>query len=141
MKKIFITVLTIVTIFCMASCSDTTNQIVTSDTSIDNGTMTKHVVNLTLENFTKYINLNTKTYYGSGIAGGFTSNTTFSGALSYAYYDNVTIKCVETDSYGNKGEECNLILNAGGFGGPINTASSSTYYQIVDITGRVIYWI
>ena len=100
--------------------------------------MEKHVVNITKENYQKFITIEKLSAVGSNSS---TSYHYFRGALSYAYYDNVIV----TYNYISNSTitEKTLYLNAGGCG-TITTSSSrygSSSYEIVNVTGTITYWI
>lgn len=139
MKKISISILLLICILCFVGCNSNNGKEQNTNTpSTEVSVMEKHVVNITKENYQKFITIEKLSVVGSISS---TSYHYFRGALSYAYYDNVIV----TYNYISNSTitEKTLYLNAGGCG-TITTSSSrygSSSYEIVNVTGTITYWI
>lgn len=139
MKKITISILLLICILCFVGCNSNNGKVQNTGTSsTEVSVMEKHVVNITKENYQKFITIEELSVVGSNSS---TSYHYFRGALSYAYYDNVIV----TYNYISNSTitEKTLYLNAGGCG-TITTSSSrygSSSYEIVNVTGTITYWI
>jgi len=141
MRKVFLAVILVFFSLVLFGCSGTiTQEIKTSEEpSTESIAFEKHIVSLTLDNYQKFFTISRNTV-GTG-----SYDNNLSGALSYAYYDNVVITYLLV--YQGRGEttetEHTLNLNVGGCG-TIHTTSSqygSTTYRITGVSGTVIYWI
>lgn len=139
MKKISISILLLFCIVCLVGCTSNNGKVQNTDTSsTEVSVMEKHVVNITKENYQKFITIEKSSVVGSGYS---TSYHYFRGALSYAYYDNVIITYNYTSN--SMITEKTLYLNVGGCG-TITTSSSkfgSSSYEIVNVSGTITYWI
>ena len=139
MKKFSISILLLICILCFVGCNSNNGKEQNTNTpSTKVSVMEKHVVNITKENYQKFITIEKLSVVGSNYS---TSYHYFRGALSYAYYDNVIV----TYNYISNSTitEKTLYLNAGGCG-TITTSSSrygSSSYEIVNVTGTITYWI
>lgn len=139
MKKITISILLLICILCFVGCNSNNGKVQNTGTSsTEVSVMEKHVVNITKENYQKFITIEELSVVGSNYS---TFYHYFRGALSYAYYDNVIV----TYNYisNNTITEKTLYLNAGGCG-TITTSGSrygSSSYEIVNVTGTITYWI
>lgn len=130
MKKISISILLLICMLCFVGCN--------SNNGTEVSVMEKHVVNITKENYQKFITIEISTIVGCNSS---TSYHYFRGALSYAYYDNVII--TYNYIFDSTTTEKTLYLNVGGCG-TITTSSSRygrTSYEIVNVTGTITYWI
>lgn len=89
MKKLLKTFLALIALLStgtLSSCGNDSVQLA-EETNVSVEKMTKHVVNITPDNFSTYIDCR---YQNSSSAGNYGyTNYYFIGALSYAYYDNV----------------------------------------------------
>lgn len=141
MKKfitsIIVAVVLFVCCFGIVGCNTNNKQISTSESPSNVAIMEKYIVDITMENYRKFITIETVPVFWS------TSTSYyhyFSGALSYAFYDGVIV----TYNYRSDGiTEKTLTLNAGGCG-MIATSSSkygSSSYEITNVSGIIIYWI
>lgn len=139
MKKITIFILLLICILCFVGCNSNNGKVQNTGTSsTEVSVMEKYVVNITKENYQKFITIETSSVVNSISS---TSYHYFRGALSYAYYDNVIV----TYNYisNSMTTEETLYLNVGGCG-TITTSSSrygSSRYEIVNVTGTITYWI
>lgn len=139
MKKISISILLLICILCFVGCNSNNGKEQNTNTpSTEVSVMEKHVVNITKENYQKFITIEKLSVVGSISS---TSYHYFRGALSYAYYDNVIVayNYISNSTITEK----TLYLNVGGCG-TITTSSSrygSSSYEIVNVTGTITYWI
>lgn len=134
MKKISIPILLLFCMLCFIGCNSNNEKVQNNEVSI----MEKHIVNITKENYQKFITIETSYVSGSTFS---TYYHYFRGALSYAYYDNVIVTYNFTSS--STTTEKTLYLNVGGCG-TITTSSTkygSSSYEIVNVSGAIIYWI
>lgn len=149
MKKIFIGIVIIVVFFTFSlifsACNENNLPVEPNDshttetqpaTNNTNG-MTRHEVSLNLNNYLTYLNVTESQYNGDTIP-----RFTFSGCLSYAFYDNVivTINYQGYSSYGTPPTQTTTVtLNANGQGSVyLNSVSSAS---ISSISGSIVYWI
>ncbi len=125
--------------FGIAGCNTNNGQIHTDETPSNNvSVMEKHVVSISMENYKKFITIETVPFIGDVSTSYYHY---FSGALSYAFYDNVIV----TYNYNSNSTSTEniLTLNVGGCG-TITTSSSrygSSSYEITNVSGTIIYWI
>lgn len=138
-KKLFVPILLSICLLCITGCAQSNGQIQTTDTpSNEVSVMEKHIVNITKDNYQKFLTIETDSVVGSVSS---TSYHYFRGALSYAFYDNVVI----TYDYhsGDTATEKTLSLNVGGCGTIITNSSryGSSSYEITNVSGTIIYWI
>lgn len=98
--------------------------------------MKKHEIELTLDNYLFYLDVNTSIYNGS-------SPYVFNGCLTYAFYDTVCVsfEYVKSYSYGEPTTQTYVLqLNANGHGSaPVK--DGNTTVNLVDISGKVIFWM
>lgn len=136
MKKSFISILFVclACLICLVGCDVLADQ--------DDNSMKKYTVELTLDNYLDYLTIATITNSGD-IASSYNHN--FSGALDYAYYDNViiTYNLISNSSSSTKTETKTLKLDVGGCGSITTTSSrfGSTSYEITDVSGTLTYWL
>lgn len=138
-SSIFATLVLFICCFSIVGCNTNDGQIHTDETSSNNATiMEKHVVSLTIENYEKFITIETVPAIGDVSTSYYHY---FSGALSYAFYDNVII----TYNYNSNSTSTEkiLALNVGGCGTIITSSSryGSSSYEIINVSGTIIYWI
>lgn len=143
MKKFLLSIILIFCLPCMAGCGTDLPCRAGCGTEVNNGeTKTKHVVNLTIDNYQDYLTIETTLYIRDYMTSYYNY---FRGALSYAYYDNViiTYDYISSGSSTTTTEET-IKLNLGGCG-CIVTSSSSRYggnsYEITNVSGTITYWI
>ena len=129
MRKIFVPLLLIICLICMPGCS----------TNVSTNTMEKHVVQITKENYEKYITIETNVVSGDSSS---TIYHYFRGALTYGFYDNVVISYNFTSTSGDVSKEI-LPLNVGGCATIITISSryGRSNYEITNVSGTIIYWI
>lgn len=142
MKKVIILLLLATCLFCMLGCTSSYGENQSNASSSESSLPEKHVVSITMDNYKKYITIETNVVAGTSSS---SSYHYFRGALAYAFYDNVIISYnYHSDSISsNTTTEETLFLNAGGCG-TITTSSSrygGTSYEITDVSGTIIYWI
>lgn len=129
MKKFLLSIILIFCLPCMAGCGMEVN---------NSETKTKHVVNLTIDNYQDYLTIETTPYIRDYSTSYYNY---FRGALSYAYYDNVTI----TYDYISSGTttEKTIKLNVGGCGCIVtsNSKYGDISYEITNVSGTITYWI
>ena len=128
--KLFAVLFILFSFITLSSCSS--NKVNNSEKVDENATeKQKYVVELNMDNYDKYIEIRSE---GGG------SRFCFYGALSYAFYENVTISYV--CSY-NTSEAYFVDLSAGGYGLYYEKTLENKYYtySVVNAWGRVIYWI
>ncbi len=114
----------------LSSCG---NKVNSSEKVDENATeKQKYVVELNIDNYKKYIDVRT-TPYGDGYLIYY-----FDGTLSYAYYDNVIIT-YNRSSYGSYDNGINIGLSTGGYAKWYESRQTSC--TVIDVTGKVIYWI
>ncbi len=135
MKKSFISIIVVcmACLICLVGCDVLADQ--------DDNSMKKYTVELTLDNYLDYLTIATTTNSGDMVS---SYEHNFSGALDYAYYDNVVItyNLISNSSSSTKTETKTLKLDVGGCGS-ITTSSSrfgSTSYEITDVSGTLTYW-
>lgn len=139
MKKFLLSIILRFCLPCMAGCGTEVNR---CGTAVNNGeTKTKHVVNLTIDNYQDYLTIET-TPYNRDYSTSYYNY--FRGALSYAYYDNVII----TYDYISSGSdttttERTIKLNVGGCGCIVTSKSKygDISYEITNVSGTITYWI
>ncbi len=133
MKKIIIAIIFICISLTVASCGSNESA---GNKSYANQNMTKHEIELTLDNYLSYFDVATSSYNNQ-------SPYRFTGCLSYALYDNVSV-CFEyttSYSYGAPTKQTRVVkLDKSGTGSaPIK--DGNTTVKLIDISGKVIYWI
>lgn len=148
MRKVFIGIIIVITFFTLsfvfAACNksdlavESSNSPETKDEyPTTSPEMSRHEVTLNLKNYLTYLNITESSYNSDTIP-----RFTFSGCLSYAFYDNVviTISYQGYSSYGTPPIETTTVtLNANGQGTVyLHNVSSAS---ITGISGNVIYWI
>ena len=134
MKKFFIPLLLSICLLCMTGCASNNGQIQNTDTP-SNGVsvMEKHTVSITLENYSKYIEVSTSSAYGQ-------TSYYFTGCLSYAFYDISFTLSYSSSSYDLTSTETEIVTcNAAGNGTFLGGGKYGA--EIVSATGTVIYWI
>lgn len=133
MRKIFISLLLIICLICIPGCS--TNE----STNESTNAMEKHVVQITKENYKKFITIETNVVSGDSFS---TAYHYFRGALTYGFYDDVVITYNWTSTSGDVSEEI-LSLNVGGCATivTVSTRYGSSNYEITNVSGTIIYWI
>lgn len=126
MRRFLIFLILIVFLVAMTGCDTNTN------------TMEKHVVQITKENYEKYITIETNVVTSSSSS---KSYHYFRGALTYGFYDNVIITYNFTSTDGTT--EKFLLLNVGGCGTIVTMSSAygSSNYEITNVSGSITYWI
>ena len=115
---------------------------------IDNdeiSTVTKQVVDLSIDNYLDYLTVETVSQ-SEHLPGSVVSITTrtsyFSGALSYAFYDNVVITYNCFESYPEKITVKQLKLDVGGNGIITESCTNfggTTKYEVIEVTGTVTF--
>lgn len=122
MKKFFIPLLLSICLLCMTGC-----------TSSKVTLMEKHTVSITLENYSKYIEVSTSSVSGQ-------TSYYFTGCLSYAFYDISFTLSYSSSGYALTSTETEIVT--------CNAAGNGTFFgggkygaEIVSATGTVIYWI
>ena len=151
MKKIFIGIVIIVVFFTFSlifsACNENSLSVEPNDSHTTetqpatnnetNNGMTRYEVSLNLNNYLTYLNVTESQYNVDTIP-----RFTFSGCLSYAFYDNVivTINYQGYSTYGTPPTQTTTVtLNANGQGSVyLNSVSSAS---ISSISGSVVYWI
>lgn len=92
--------------------------------------MEKHEIELTMDNYWYYFDVKTS-------IANYTPPYEFTGCLSYAYYDNV---CVSFECTKSGSTEIYVVkLKANGEG--VMPFISGTSVHLLDITGKVIFWM
>ena len=135
MKKSFVSIIAVclACLICLVGCDVIADQ--------DDNSMKKYTVELTLDNYLDYLTIATTTNKGDM---GSSYDHNFSGALDYAYYDNViiTYNLISNSSSSTKTETKTLKLDVGGCGSITTTSSrfGSTSYEITDVSGTLTYW-
>ena len=135
-KKILLLLLPI---FCLVGCggSTTAEEKGSSGSSTSEETkqpqMEKHEVILNLKNYANYFDIDVKVIANSMAP--IVTQYSFSGCLTYAYYDNAEF----TITYGNSSSEATLKLNAAG-NGTIKVDGRDNN-SITAVSGKVIYWL
>ena len=130
MKKILkILCLCLTCVICavgFSACSDNTKQ--------ETSGMEKHEIELNLDNYLLYFDVKNSqpSKYSPS------SPYQFSGCLAYAFYDNV---CVSFEYHSNGESTTHVLkLNANGNGAAPITGSTTTV-NLVDISGKVVFWM
>lgn len=109
--------------------TDTTQSIVTPQH--ETATMVKHEVTLTLDNYLLYFDVVESSIKTQ-------PRFKFSGCLSYAYYDNVSV--IVEYSTDNSTENKRIALNTAG-NGEVPFEQRADTPRIVGISGTVVFWI
>lgn len=137
-KSFFVLLLLAICLFCMIGCAPDNGENLSDASSNEMPLPEKHIVNITMDNYKEYITIETNVVVRSSSS---SSYHYFKGALSYAFYDDVVI--TYDFHSGSTTTEETLFLNVGGCG-TITTSGSrygSTSYEIVNVTGTIIYWM
>ena len=122
MKKFFIPLLLSICLLCMTGC-----------TSSKVTLMEKHTVSITLENYSKYIEVSTSSVSEQ-------TSYYFTGCLSYAFYDISFTLSYSSSRYALTSTETEIVTcNAAGNGTFLGGGKYGA--EIVSATGTVIYWI
>ncbi len=100
----------------------------------DPETPTKHIVTLSKENYSTYLNIDIRaTTVTTSIT---VHDLTCTGSLSYAYYDN----CVLTLKLGTESTK-DYVLTAGGYLTYTRVYSNSVKDDVVNAKGTITYWL
>ena len=125
--KTFLALTALLSTSMLSSCANDSGQLA-EETNVSTERMTKHVVDITPDNFSTYVDLKKDSSYY------------FIGALSYAYYDNVNFRYYYEDR-GQGVVSAVFSLSASGYkrvGSYIYNLSNFKFYEM---SGSVIYWL
>lgn len=142
MKKILISTMCLLGSLMIVGCSDNTPSSVNNNV-VEHAKEEKYEIALTLSNYTNFIEIRRDTYGTDA----YCFRYYFDGALSYAFYDNVSINynSAFTDSSNKTTNTSGTVkLNAGGYAQwyDVRSGYESRYvYTITSITGNIIYWL